>query len=67
MIWLIVWAVGALISFIWLLVANYKITLKELLIFIGISLGSWITLFLAVLAILIRWAIKNWNKPIIKK
>lgn len=67
MIWLIIWAVGALISFIWLLVANYNITLKELLIFIVISLGSWITLLVAILAILIRWAIKNWNKPIIRK
>ena len=67
MIWLIVWAVGALISFIWLFVANYIITLKELLIFIGISLGSWITLLIAILSILIRWAIKNWNEPIIRK
>ena len=67
MIWLIIWAIGALISFIWLLVANYNITLKELLIFIGISLGSWITLLVAILSMLIRWAIKNWNEPIIRK
>lgn len=67
MIWLIIWAIGTFISFIWLIVVNYNITLKELLIFIGISLGSWITLLLAILSMLIRWAIKNWNKPIIKK
>lgn len=67
MLWIVLWMVGFLLSFIWLITANYNITLKEIFIFIGVSLGSWITLLLAILTILIRWAIKNWNEPIIKK
>ena len=71
MIWIIIfWLVGSALDLYYFLRTNayFGVTLKELTLFIGLSLLlSWIIILIVLISIVVNWIKVHWNEVIYKK
>lgn len=71
MIWIIIfWLVGSALDLYYFLRTNayYGVTLKELVLFVVVSLIlSWAIILMILISAIIRWIKVHWNKEIYKK
>ena len=71
MIWIIIfWLVGSALDLYYFLRTNayYGVTLKEIVLFVVVSLLlSWIIVLMVLGSAIIRWIKVHWNRVIYKK
>ena len=72
MIWIIIifWLIGSALDLYYFLRTNayYGVTLKELVLFVVVSLiMSWIIILTVLISAIVRWIKVHWNKEIYKK
>ena len=72
MIWIIIifWLVGSALDFYYFLRTNiyYGVTLKELVLFVTISLLlSWIIILMLLISAIVEWVKFHWNRVIFRK
>ena len=71
MIWIIIfWLVGSALALYYFLRTNayYGVTLKELVLFVVVSLiMSWLIILMVLISAIVKWIKVHWNEVIYKK